>query len=198
LRNNGSLDQFAYDFTIGHARSSPIGGVTSGSESAETRAAPEAQDRRSSRKGGGTRYLQATMTISRSNDVDKRREDGEAVTIIIGTFNIRNGRAGNLESALRLMGKMYVDIVLFTETKLTGGRHTKESFGYKVVATEAISKYQGGVALFYHQSALWQVESIKQFGSNLISFQLVTGCQQISCVGGYIPPYQYVDDEFCQ
>jgi hypothetical protein len=65
------------------------------------------------------------MTISRSNDVDTRREDGGVATIRIGTFNIRNGRSGNLESALRAMGKMNMDIVLFTETKLTGGRHIK-------------------------------------------------------------------------
>jgi hypothetical protein len=42
--------------------------------------------------------------------------------------------------------------------------------------------------LVYRQSEFWQVESIKQFGSNVISFQLVAGRKQISCVGGYIPP----------
>jgi hypothetical protein len=42
----------------------------------QARASPEAQDRRSSRKGGGTRYLQAAMMISGNDDVDKRREDG--------------------------------------------------------------------------------------------------------------------------
>jgi hypothetical protein len=66
------------------------------------------------------------MTISREIYVDTGRADGEVATIIIGTFNIRNGRAGNLESALRVMGKMNMHIVLPTETKLTGGRHTKE------------------------------------------------------------------------
>jgi exonuclease III len=78
------------------------------------------------------------MTISRNDHVHKSREDGRVVTIRIGTFNIRNGIAGNLESALRAMWKMNMDIVLFTEKKLTGGRHTKESFGYKVVAAEAM------------------------------------------------------------
>jgi hypothetical protein len=53
---------------------------------------------------------------------------------------------------------------------------------------EAASKFQGGIALVYRQSAFWKVESIKQFGFNVISFQLVTGCNRISCVGGYIPP----------
>jgi exonuclease III len=92
------------------------------------------------------------MTIFRNNDVDTGRDDGEVATIRIGTFNIRNGRAGNLESALRAMGKMDMDIVLFTETKLTGRQHTKESFGYEVVATEAPSKFQGAIALVYRQS----------------------------------------------
>jgi hypothetical protein len=120
----------------------------------QARAAPEAQDRRSFRKGGGTRYLKVAMTISRSNDVDKRREDGGSATIIVGTFNIRNGRVWNLESALRAMGGVDMDIVLFTETKLTGGRHTKKTSGYEVVATEAMSKHQCGAALVYRHSAL--------------------------------------------
>jgi hypothetical protein len=42
--------------------------------------------------------------------------------------------------------------------------------------------------LVYRQSAFWHVESIKQFGSNVISFQLVTGCRRIYRLGGYIPP----------
>jgi hypothetical protein len=131
LRNNGSLDQFASDSKIGHAQSLPIGGVTNGRESGRRCDGSRLVRLQKHRidgllgKGGDTPYLQAAMMISRSNDVDTRREDGGVATIRIGTFNIRNGRSGNLESALRAMGKMNMDIVLFTETKLTGGRHIK-------------------------------------------------------------------------
>jgi exonuclease III len=77
--------------------------------------------------------------------------------IIIGTYNIRNGRAGNLEGGLREMNKMNMDIFMLTETKLANEKHTKRSFGYDVVATKSRLKAQGGAALTYRASEYWTV-----------------------------------------
>jgi exonuclease III len=86
------------------------------------------------------------------------------------------------------MNQMNVDIGILTETKLTNGIHTRQLSGYQVYATLARSHSQGGVALFFRDSPQWQVESIRLFGPNVISCQLVTGQCRIPVVGAYIPP----------
>jgi hypothetical protein len=98
-------------------------------------------------QGSRTADFRVRAKARATNDtaIDKG-EDADIASIRIGTYNIRNGRAGNLEGGLRAMNKMNMDIVLFTETKLTDDQHTKKAFGYDVVATKARSKAQGGVA----------------------------------------------------
>ena len=73
----------------------------------------------------------------------------EEVPIKFGTYNIGNGRNGGLESALRGMAKANIDLGVFQETKCTDGIYTRESTGYRVVATDALSRHRGRVALFY-------------------------------------------------
>jgi len=53
-----------------------------------------------------------------------------------------------------------VDLDLLTETKLMNGIYTQFSLDYHIVAMEAWSHSQGGVALFFWDSPYWQVESI--------------------------------------
>ena len=60
----------------------------------------------------------------------------EEVPIRFGTYNIRNGRNGGLESALRGMSQPNMDMGIFQETKCTDGIYTRESAGYRVVATQ--------------------------------------------------------------
>ena len=108
--------------------------------------------------------------------------------INLATYNIRSGRGGNLEIVLRAMEQMNVDIGILTEAKLTGGIYTRYSSGYNVVATSARVHNQGGVALFYKNSPDWQVESVRQHGPNVISFQLVAASQRWGVVGAYVPP----------
>jgi hypothetical protein len=148
-----------------------------------------AESRNRDDQGSITANLRVRANARATNDtaIDKG-EDDDIASIRIGTYNIRNGRAGNLEGALRAMNKMNIDIVLLTETKLTNEQHTKKALGYEMVATKARSKAQGGVALIYRESEYWTVESVKLFGSGVISFQLATGQKRYSCVGGYIPP----------
>ena len=59
------------------------------------------------------------------------------VTIRFGTYNIRNGRKGGLEAALRGMSQANMDLGILQETKLTYGVYTCRSAGYNVIATDA-------------------------------------------------------------
>ena len=109
-------------------------------------------------------------------------------SIAVAKFNIRCGRAGGLESALRAMEAANVDVGILTETKLTGGIYTRFSSGYQVLATDANSAWLGGVALFWRESLSFVVEEPRVWGSNVISFELVTGRHRYYCMGCYIPP----------
>ena len=84
----------------------------------------------------------------------------EEVPIIFGTYNIRNGRNGGLESALRGMAQANIDLGIFQETKCTDGIYTRESAGYRVVTTDAPSGHSGRVALFYRPSPLFEAEAV--------------------------------------
>ena len=63
----------------------------------------------------------------------------EEMPIRFGTYNIRNGRNGGLESALRGMSQANMELGIFQETKCTDGIYTRDSAGYRVVATDALS-----------------------------------------------------------
>ena len=53
-------------------------------------------------------------------EVAPSRADGSG-TFSVATWNIRSGRNGGLESALRTLESLEVDLAFLTETKLTGG-----------------------------------------------------------------------------
>ena len=57
-----------------------------------------------------------------------RPTDG-TVPIRFGTYNIRNGRMGGLESALRGMSQANMDLGVLQETKITNGVYTRGSAG---------------------------------------------------------------------
>ena len=95
--------------------------------------------------------------------------------IKFGTYNIRNGRNGGLEAALRGMYQANIDLGVFQDTKCTDGVYTRTSAGYHVVTTEAPSRHCGGVALFYREGSKFAVEEVRTYGLNVISFEVVTG-----------------------
>ena len=64
-------------------------------------------------------------------------------TFRLATYNVRSGRNGGLESALRAMDSLGVDIGLFQETKLTGDIYTRFSSGYSVIASDAPIAWSG-------------------------------------------------------
>ena len=70
------------------------------------------------------------------------------------------------------MAQANMDLGIFQETKCTDRIYTRESAGYSVVATDAPSQHLGGVAVFYRPSPHFAVESVLQFGPNVVGFQL--------------------------
>jgi exonuclease III len=123
--------------------------------------------------------------VSQRNNAES---DFSRKVIRIATYNIRSARGGNLESVLRALNQMNVDLGLLCETKLSDERFTKFSSGYRVFASKAPSSHQGGVALIYRHSPFWQVESERIHGPNVISFELVSGSSRTLIIGAYIPP----------
>eukprot|EP00978_Attheya_sp_CCMP212_P011677 scaffold28947_cov48-Attheya_sp.AAC.3 len=68
--------------------------------------------------------------------------------------------------------------------------YARQSSGYQVIASEAPSKHQGGIAVFWRDSPHWQIEAYQAFGPNVVSFQLTTGRRERwYVVGAYIPPH---------
>ena len=108
--------------------------------------------------------------------------------ITLATFNVRSGLNGSLESALRAMAATGVDCGVFTETKIMDNIYTQYSSGYNVFASNAVSAWQGGIALFWRDNDLYEIEESKIRGPNVLSFELVTGKMRFYVVGAYLPP----------
>ena len=61
-----------------------------------------------------------------------------------------------------------------------------ESAGYRVVDMDAPSRHRGGVAVFYRPSPHFAVEAVRQFGPNVVGFQLATGARRWYIIGCYL------------
>ncbi len=59
-------------------------------------------------------------------DCEQKREQDK---IRLVTYNIRSGRSGGLEAALRAMAQANVDLGVFQETKLTDDIYARMSSG---------------------------------------------------------------------
>ena len=102
-----------------------------------------------------------------------RRPTYGTVPIRFGTYNIRNGRKGGLESALRGVSQANMDLGILQETKIANGVYTRGSAGYKVIAADAPSRHRGGVALFYRLTPRFVVEAVERCGPNVMVCQVV-------------------------
>ena len=58
------------------------------------------------------------------------------------------------------------------------------------MATDVKQPRFSGVALLWEESELYESEEAKARGPNVITFELMTGTDRYSVVGGYIPPSQ--------
>ena len=94
------------------------------------------------------------------------------VPIRFGTYKIRNGRNGGLETALRGMSQANMDLGILQETKITDGIYTRGSASYSVIATDAPIQHHGGDAIFYCSKPHFVVEAVEKFGPNVIGFHL--------------------------
>ena len=86
------------------------------------------------------------------------------------TYNIRNRRNGGLEFDISELTKEKVDVVVMQETKLIDGVYTRESSGFWVMGTEALSAQHGGVAVFYHEAEHFSIEELRLNGLDVIIF----------------------------
>ena len=86
------------------------------------------------------------------------------------------------------MAQANIDLGVFQETQCTDGIYTRKSAGYRVVATDAPSRHCGGVALFYRPSSLFAVEEVREYGLNVISFEVATGRRRWYIIGCYLTP----------
>ena len=93
-----------------------------------------------------------------------------------------------LESALRGMAQANIDLGVFQETKCTDWIYARESAGYRVVATDAPSRHCGGVELFYRPSSLFALEDVREYGPNVLSFEVDTGGRRWYIIGCYLAP----------
>jgi len=94
------------------------------------------------------------------------------------------------------MADLNTDIAVLTETKLCGGRHTKQGFGYSVFATSAISPHQGGVALVWRtKPAHWILEGVRTLSANSLSAVLVSGTKRWLLLGTYLSPNEDPESE---
>ena len=108
--------------------------------------------------------------------------------IQFGTYNIRNGRNGVLESALRGVSQSNLDPGIFRYTKLTGGFYTRGSDGYSIVYMDTPIRHRGRVAVLYRPSQRYVVEAIQQFRPNIVGFQLAKGDRIWYISGCYLAP----------
>ena len=97
------------------------------------------------------------------------------VPIRFGIYNIRNGRNGGLELALRGMSQANMDLDIFQETKVTDSIYNRESAGYSILAMDAPSRHRGRVEVFHRTAPHFAVEAVQQLGPNVVGFQLATG-----------------------
>ena len=86
------------------------------------------------------------------------------------------------------MAQANMDLGIFQKTKCTDGISTRDSAGYSVVAMDAPSRHRGGVAIFYWPSPIFAVKSVRQFGPNIIGFQLAMGARRSYIIGCYLAP----------
>ena len=113
---------------------------------------------------------------------------GKGVPLRFGTYNIRNGRNRGLKLALWGMAQANMDLDIFQETKCKDGIYTRESAGYSVITTDAPNRHCGEVAVLYRPSPHFAVEAVRQFGPNVVGFQLATGARRWYIIGCYLAP----------
>ena len=108
--------------------------------------------------------------------------------IRITSLNIRPGRAGGLQVALRELQQGNTRTGVLQETKLAKGIHTCYSVGYKVWSTEVESRHRDKIPTVWIEEAGWQVEDATRFGPNVESFTITAGRNNRMSSANMCPP----------
>ena len=83
----------------------------------------------------------------REGGIEEAEKEGVMLFVM---YNIRNGwnsRNGVLESVFCGMAQANISLKIFQETKITKGVYAHKSEGYKVVASNALSRHCGVVEI---------------------------------------------------
>jgi hypothetical protein len=114
---------------------------------------------------------------------------GGSRAFMLAAWNIRCGRYAGPSSVAKGLAQMGIGLAILTETKVMDDRHLHLASGYKFLASKAASHNQGGFALLWKENCReYEVELARIAMLNLLTFQLVTGNEQLYCMGVYIPP----------
>ena len=108
--------------------------------------------------------------------------------IRLATLNIRYGRTGGLEAALRALRQDNVGVGFLQETILTDGIQVRKGEGYFICMTEAESSHRGEILVLWREDAGWQVQGIVNFSPNVASLLMTLGSRRWYVVGAYAPP----------
>ena len=91
-------------------------------------------------------------------------------------------------AAMRGISQSKMDLGVFQETKLKKRIYTRESSGYRLVATKAPSVHRDGVSVFYRAAENFSVEALKTYRESVFSFHLALGNRRWFIVGCYLAP----------
>ena len=71
---------------------------------------------------------------------------------------------------------------------MVDGIHTRESAGYRVIVANTPIQHQAGVSVLLHRLSRFQVEEHKFHETNVSSFNLDWGGEEMVCCGCYLVP----------
>ena len=103
-------------------------------------------------------------------------------------YNIRNGRNGGLDSALRTMDQASIELGVLEETKINERIYTQELSWYRVVALDALNWHRGGVNFSYRELLHFAVKNHQKQGPNVVKFQMELGGRIWFVVSRYLAP----------
>jgi hypothetical protein len=110
------------------------------------------------------------------------------------TYNIMSGRNSWLVAAIRALQFMNIDIAILTEVKITQEIYPRTYNGYNIIATNAPSAHQGGVAIAWKARNGFCLDSVKIHDSNLLTFQLIAGGCHWLLAAVYMSPNELATD----
>ena len=109
----------------------------------------------------------------------------------LASWNICDGRNGNLEAAARGLEEMKTDLAIVFETK-TGEAYTRSASGYKIIASESDGK-KGGIGVLQRDARWWHTEGLRFLGPNVVTMELFYGDKEWTVIGAYLPPSEEDD-----